>query len=796
MDRPAVPVLARLPLLLPAAGWLTGLLFARTDAVPIPVALGLAAAGLMLGLRRSLRPFALALAAGLAWGGASLMWDAYRLAVDPSWTAGAQRITADIAGVQSYPGHRLLRLVHVRRADGARLSASVQASLYGHGPGLVPGMRIAATGRWHVPRNAGNPGAFDYRRYCFDHGIALVGSLHGEVHVLADHASWLQRLRERVSAALASLPDTEQGVLRALLLADRSRIPAAMQDDFSATGTAHLLAISGLHVGMVAAWGFLLGWWLLTRREAWIVALPVRRLALAAGAIAACAYATLAGWPLPAQRAAMMLVAAALAWVGRRHAEPMNTLLAALMLILMLDPAAVGSLSLWLSFAATAGILLMLDRSRRRGIRGWVLGMLAVTVVASLATLPIVVAAFGRLPLYTLPANLVAVPLYSGLILPISLIGEMLALFGATAWAGHVFAFAGMLVDACGHPLALMHHAPGGSLWVPAPPVVAGLLYALGMGAAAALWLRGRRRFGLGVLAATLLTWGCLVIPERPPGLAEWLAWDVGQGAASSLITRGGRVLVVDVPGPIRSRYNGGTKVAAGLRALGLAHVDVLALSHAQADHMGGAERLLARERYIGELWLADVPANHAHPVLARLARRVEDDGGRVRWLARGEHLHFGAWDVRVLWPPRGYATSSLNDTSLVLSVGHAGYGRLLWPGDAEAEVERALLAGGVKRHWGMLMPHHGSLSSSTPAFVDAVHPSLAIAQTGLHNRFGFPKPAVVRRYLAIGARVRNTAHGAVTVRWQADGSARARQFRAPSPGRRDRALQWWQGAL
>ena len=148
----------------------------------------------------------------------------------------------------------------------------------------------------------------------------------------------------------------------------------------------------------------------------------------------------------------------------------------------------------------------------------------------------------------------------------------------------------------------------------------------------------------------------------------------------------------------------------------------------------------------------------------------------------RGDRLAFGAWDVRVLWPPRGYAPSSLNDTSLVLSVGHAGYGRLLWPGDAEAEVERAVLAGGVKRHWAMLMPHHGSLTSSTPAFVAAVHPAVAIAQTGMHNRFGFPRPMVVHRYRAVGARVWNTAHGAVIVRWRADGVGVERT--APTPCR------------
>jgi competence protein ComEC len=789
----------RIPLLLPAAGWLAGLLLTRTDLLDIPEAMVLAAAGLLLGRIRPTRSLAVALVAGVVWGGGSLMWDAYRLHVDSSWSAGEQRVTAEIAGIRAYPDHRLLRLARVRRSDGARLSAAIQASLYGRGPELQPGMRIAAAGSWHAPRNAGNPGAFDYRAYCFDHGIALVGSLRGTVHILGDDASWLQILQRRIGQSLAPLPQAEQGVLRALLLADRSRIPVGIQDDFSATGTAHLLAISGLHVGMVAAWAFFLTWWLLTRRELWIVSLPVRRLALAAGVIAACAYATLAGWPLPAQRAAMMLAAAAIAWLLRRRSEPLNTLLAALMLILLIDPAAIASLSLWLSFAATAGILLALARHQAEpGLGTWMTGMLAVTVVASLATLPIIAGVFGRLPLYSVPANLVTVPLYTVLILPLALVGEVLSLIGGGAWATACFRLAGSLVDIGDHLLAAMHTWPLGNLWVPDPPAVTAVFYAAGMGAALLLVYRGRKRTGAVVLMATLPVWGVWVAMERPPSQVQWVVWDVGQGAASSLLTSDGKVISVDVPGPATSLFNGGTKLAAGLRAMGLVHVDVLVLSHDQADHMGGAGRLFTQERRVGELWLADVPANHARTELRRLIARVQAGGGRVRWLARGDHMDFGDTDIRVLWPPRGAKPAEPNNASLVLSVAPAGHRqRLLWPGDAEAKAERAVLAGGIVPHWAMLMPHHGSLTSSSEGFLQALHPAVAIAQTGVGNRYGFPKPTVVRRYQSIGARIWNTADGAVMARWlRGSGDVIVQQFHQDAEGRRERALQWWQGSL
>jgi len=790
-----------MPLLFPVSGFVAGLLLARTDLLALHTALALAAMGLMLGLLRRFRPLAVGLAVGMAWGGVSLMWEAHRLIVDPSWTGTEQRISGEITDVRDYPGHRLLRLTHVRRSDGAGLAASVQVSVYGRGPALRPGMRIAARAVMHLPRNAGNPGAFDYRAYCFDRGIAMVGSLRGEPRVLGVHASWLQRLRWRIGQALAPLPGADQGVLRALLLGDRSRIPVPVQDDFAATGTAHLLAISGLHVGMVAAWAFFLVWWLLTRREAWIVAVPVRRVALGAGVLAACAYATLAGWPLPAERAAMMLAAAAAAWLLRRHSEPVNTLLAALLLILLVDPAAVASVSLWLSFAATAGILVVMGRRRgggRSGPGAWMVAMLAVTVVASLATLPVIADVFGRLPLYTLPANLVAVPLYTLLVLPTALVGEALALVGAGAWATACFRLGGMAIDRCDRLLATMHGWPMGNLWVPDPPAASAVFYVLGMAVALLLAYRGRRSLGIAVSALTLLAWGLWVAAERPPAQLQWVVWDVGQGAASSLLMPDGRVLSMDVPGPADSAFNGGTKVAAGLRALGLAHIDVLALSHAQADHMGGAARLLAQQRRIGELWLADAPSNRRQPQFRQLAARVEAGGGRVRWLARGDDLDVGGTAVRVLWPPRGMEAAAPNNASLVLSVRPAGQPqRLLWPGDVEGEAERAMLAGGLAPHWAMLMPHHGSLTSSSRGFLQALRPAEAIAQTGVGNRYGFPRPAVVRRYEALGARVWNTADGAVIARWRTgSGDATLRQFRQDAEGRRDRALQWWRGSL
>ena len=570
------------------------------------------------------------------------------------------------------------------------------------------------------------------------------------------------------------------GVLQALLLADRSRLPIAVEDAFAATGAAHLLAISGLHIGMVAAWGAALCWWLLTRREAWMIALPIRQCAMTAGVLLATAYATLAGWPLPTQRAVLMLAGALLAWWWRHRYPPLNMLLLALMLIVLLEPASVLSVSLWLSFLATLGLLLIMARLRLPKASQWWLrwyyaglGLLLVSAVATLATLPLIAGVFGRLPVWTLPANLLLVPLYGLWVLPLALLAALAALLLMPTLAQWLMHAAALGVNAGNHVLLALHQLPGGNLWLADPSLSSVLLYVAGMGLA--LWL-GRRRdtaAAVGMAALTLCLWLILVIPERPPAQPRWMIWDVGQGAASGWLQADGQVLLVDAPGRRGSRFNGGTTVAAGLRAMGLTHADVICISHAQSDHGGGLLRLMAQLRDVRQLCLADVPANHHWPPMQQAVKRLKAQGGKVLWLAQGDHFMLGSNRVDVLWPPRGYTPSNTNLTSLVLSLRLPDGRRLLMPGDAEKPVEHALLSAGIAPHALMLVPHHGSRTSSSTAFLRALQPQLAVVQSGRNNRWHFPHPEIIARYRAQGSQIVNTANGALQFDWNGHGFRR-----------------------
>jgi len=294
----------------------------------------------------------------------------------------------------------------------------------------------------------------------------------------------------------------------------------------------------------------------------------------------------------------------------------------------------------------------------------------------------------------------------------------------------------------------------------------------------------------------TVLVYGMLAVRERAPAQMQLTAWDVGQGAAASLVSPDGRVMVVDAPGRRGSRFNGGTIVAAGLRAQGITHVDALVITHAQSDHMGGMMRLVNQMNRVQELWLADVPDVKHHPFIQRIIQQVRLQGGRVRWLKRGDVIGFEGAKVHVLWPPAGVHPPNPNNASLVLSLQMEDGERLLFPGDIEAKAEADMLAHGMQPQDIMLMPHNGSTTSSTLAFVHTVKPEIAIAQAGYANRYGFPKPQVVRRYQQIGAQVWDTSQGAVITVWDDKNSNHVAYARPVRSVKRKRALQWWQSHL
>ncbi len=778
---------------------------------------------------------------GMLWGMAALFWDVYRISVDESWLSGRQQVVAEVEQVDLSSAYLRLRLIDVKRDDGAELikngTGKIDVYLYGKDRTLTlsSGQMIQASVKLHLPRNKLNPGAFDYRAYCFDKHIALIGSAK-DVVLIDDKTSLLEKVRQRIIAHLpypslnasfnhdvsSSQADDGSGIIRALLLADRKHISILVQDAFAAAGAAHLLAISGLHVGMMAGWAFVIVWWLITRRETWIVHLPVRKIALSTGLLAAVLYATVAGWPITAQRSVLMMAAAILAWWLRSRSEPLNTMFAALILLLLVDPAAIVSISLWLSFVAVTALLVWAGKEKTQegredekgvisvSLRKWVGGLFWVSLLAAMATLPIIADLFGRIPTYTLVANLLLVPLYSLYVLPFSILGEISAILGAGDVAYWLFDMAATGITYGNSFLISLKTWPAGNLWVPDIPLMTGLLYGTGILISGFFLLRKNYVALLVCSSLSLFLYLTLVIPERYPENIQMTVWDVGQGAGATLAMPDGKVMVIDVPGRYGSKFNGGTMLAAGLREQGLVHVDVLVLSHAQSDHAGGAGRLLDHLRSVREVWLADVPANRDYRAMNDVVARVLKQGGDVHWLKQGDEMSFGETKVEVLWPPKGFDPANGNHTSLVLSMLLPSGQKLLFPGDVEKASELKIIQQGLSHHDVALIPHHGSRTSSSEKWVADVSPTIAIAQTGWKNRYAFPCPDVMQRYQKRGVQLRDTKYGAVTIRFDdkpGPGTDRGvdsgvhrgmkiEQFQSEMRGKRETALQWWQAAL
>lgn len=785
-----------MPLLLPALALALGLLIAYSEAFSLSTTLMLLAGLWLLALKWrfiSLISFIF----GLLYGLLSLIWQVEQSKVDPQWLNVPLAITAIIVEVENTSFYSKLRLRDVVHAGLPTLSGYADVYVYKNRQSLVAGQRIQAKVKFHLPRNAGNPIHFDMQSYAFYQKLMLMGSAKGQVHILAQPIDFLTQIRNRIIADIQQAGAQEAGILSALLLAKCDGIPVAVDDAFAASGATHLLAISGLHVGLVAGWGFALSWWLLTRREKWMVMVPVKDVALLIGLVLAGIYASIAGWPIPAQRAFLMLMAAVLAWWLRHQHHPLNTMLAAMVLMLLFEPAAIVSISLWLSFTATCALLLW--ASERVGKpssedeaspswlnRAWASfkALLWISTLASLATLPWIGAIFERLPVWSLLANILLVPLYALWVLPVALLGELCSVLGISSWVVWLFQGAGLGVGWGNRALLSIYDLPAGHVWVSAHSWVFVLL-ALTLMVAGVLLLRQQRQQALLVLLVGLSSYVGISVQSRAVGTASLMVWDVGQGASSALLLPDFS-LVVDVPGKVGSKYNGGSTAAQQLRGQGVLKLDALALSHAQSDHAGGLSRLLANLNGVGEIWLADVPDNHHYPAFQPLIAQDQ-----VRWLKQGDKFFISAGNqVQVLWPPQGYTPKNGNNASLVLLVTLKSGHVLLFPGDMEAEVE-SVIAKHMPAVDVMLMPHHGSLTSSSKNLVQHTSPRLVVAQTGFQNFYGFPKPEILRRYQAENSLIKNTAYGAVRIDFGAEKAMQIKQYQPNYMPKREQIREW-----
>jgi competence protein ComEC len=601
-------------------------------------------------------------------------------------------------------------------ARAHQLPARLRLSWY-DGPPVLAGERWRLAVKLKRPRGLVNPQGFDYEAWLLAQRIGATGTIkQGErMSGASGPAAWRDQLRQRLLGVEAH---GRAGGLAALVLGDDSGLSRADWRVLQDTGTVHLLVISGQHVALLAAvlYGLIAG---LARLGLWPRLLPWLPWACGLAFAGALGYGLLAGFEVPVRRACVM-VALVLLWRLRfRHLGLWWPLALAFILVLLVEPLASLQAGFWLSFGAVA-VLVWVFGGRLGAWSWWRVWWRAQWTLA-LGMLPLFFALGLPLSLSGPLANLIAVPWVSLLVVPLALLGTLLL---PVPWLGEgLLWLAGGLLEILFQSLAWI--ASLLPAWVPtALPLWCWLIGSLGVLLCLAPAGVPLRALGLAMLLA-------FVAPPReriPPGQAEVWQLDVGQGLAVLVRTRE-HVLLYDA-GPRFGDFDLGERVVLpSLRQLGVSRLDLMLLSHADSDHAGGAEAL-ARGLPIDRVLSGEAAVLPAH-----LAAQPCIDGASWSW----DGVRFTTWR----WAGAGEG----NPASCLLKVEAAGE-RLLLSGDIDEATETALLAVGrdLRAEW-LQVPHHGSRSSSSATFLDAVAPRAALLSRGWHNPFGHPHSGVLARY-------------------------------------------------
>ena len=618
-----------------------------------------------------------------------------------------------------------------------------------------------------APRNFENPGRFDYVGHLARRGIFVTGFVWnpGMIRRLPGRFRGVRLRLERWRARLgreiaATVPPPEGPVLRALVVGDEAGIEDDLRTAFTRAGVVHVLSVSGLHVGLVAAMAFTVARALLARSIALLLATDVDRLAGVASLVPVALYSALAGSGVATLRSALMVTAAVLAALLGRRTDVLRTLALAALVLALVQPGAPLEIAFQLSFASVLAIVWgtgWLGHRRDRWSR--VTTFALVSPCALLGTAPLTAFHFHQVSLIGVVANPLVVPIFGSLVVVPGLTAALVEPF-APHLTRMLLRLSGVLL----HPGIVLVRALARPAWaavdVPIPSLLElGLLY-LALGSLLAL----RRRVGRVVLAVALVglvaDGGWWVHVRYGARRLRVTFLDVGQGDAAVVELPGGRVIVVDAGGfPAGDFDTGAAVVGPFLWSQKILHPDALAMTHAHPDHSGGLPYLLAHLRP-REFWWTGVPGEGV--TWHRLEAALADSHTAVRVLADGAAP---AGLVAVLHPPADGAPRTLNDSSLTLHVGPEGGGVLL-TGDIEARAEDHLVQAPARLRSAVLkVPHHGSRTSSHPAFVAAVAPTVAVISVGADNRYHLPAAEVEARYRAHGiCLLRTDRCGAITV--------------------------------
>jgi competence protein ComEC len=730
-----------------------------------------------------------------------------------------------ISGVIDSPvatdSHRQKFILRTETLEGNNTSLPVtgriRLTVSGNGPDLFIGDRIVFFGRIKSIRNFNNPGGFDYKRYM------VFRKVYGTAYVSAKKLILIKRnsetrtgmiiadTRRKISDLIDKTGQgTEQGVFKALIVGDRNSISNDLKQAFNRAGIGHLLAISGLHIGIVATGAFLIFQYLLSHIKFLLWHAWTKKGAVILSVIPVLIYGLLSGMSPSTQRAVIMVTVFLAAFLFEREHDPMNTLAVAALLILIFHPPSLFSISFQLSFTAVLAILYGLSRvqipwrsdsmgikkSKRFTVKTKLFYFFMVSFFAILGTLPLVMFSFNQISVVGLLANFIFVPVIGFVVVPLGLLAVFLYPLTGSVALGCLKAGAFVLAQAMGMihffadlPFAAVktvtpsyfeiccfyilfwavlnlrygsskpaaekdnvpgeeNHAPGKN-FIQKPAAIVVLLVIAALSADACYWLYSR--FWHDDLRVTII--------------------DVGHGNAALMELPEGYNILIDGGGfSDNSIFDTGARIIAPfLWQKKIKTVDTLVLSHPNSDHLNGLI-YIAEHFNVKNVWTNNEAANTlGYKKFMETIKKNKIHMPEYKEIAGIHHIN-GVW-ITICYPPRDFIEKrkketwrNLNNNSLVLKASF-GAKSFLFPGDIEnrAEYELAAIAGDKLKSTVLLAPHHGSKTSSSERLIEKISPEIIIISSGWKSRFGFPHPSVLRRYKDKGCRILGTArNGAV----------------------------------
>ena len=631
----------------------------------------------------------------------------------------------------------------------------VRLGWYRQNVSIQPGEHWRLHVRLKRPYGFSNPGGFDYEGWLFQHRIRATGYVRNKeqndlIHAASPFSVNYQRHHLRALINKSHIADFEKSFLYALGLGDRSKISARQWQTLTQTGTSHLLAISGLHIGLVAGLFFIVGRWLWALAGSLPLQMSSQRFAALSGVTGALTYAALAGFSIPTQRALIMLSVWMLSLFFNRKYASSDIITISLLLVLIIDPFAAMDAGFWLSFIAISIIAYGMTCRVRTNISGWRNAWWnwgRVQYLVAVGLLPVLVLWFQQYPLIGILANIIAVPYISLIVVPLVLLGIVLLLF--TFPVGEfILQLAGQVLEVLWPFLEYLSSLEF-NLWHSASP--SALAFITGMiGVLILLMPKGMPARWIGVF------WlGPLLLPysEAPKTGNFWFTQlDVGQGLASVIQTQS-HALIYDTGDKFSRRFNAADAVIIPfLKHQNILRPDLLLVSHGDRDHIGGAKALLAK-----------------YPQMQMLTSIEEKiDHSNMNKCVAGQRWQWDGIDFEILSPNHTEDYQG-NNSSCVLRVSNDQHSVLL-AGDIEQLTESRLVRTladklSVKL---LIAPHHGSKTSSSLAFIDAVSPEIVVFPVGYRNRFGFPKQDIISRYESRQVKILNTARdGALLFRFE-----------------------------